>query len=85
MAQNFQKLLKNAVCLNKLPIRFKSQRRNLGKPPGVAKTLAQRLQGLYLLLLLKYIACSCVMIPTNQINIIYLKKWKVRTLPYITR
>lgn len=45
MALSFQKLIfRNAIYFSKVPIRLKSQRRSLGKPPGVAKTLAQRLE-----------------------------------------
>ncbi|XP_014290255.1 large ribosomal subunit protein mL38 [Halyomorpha halys] len=37
-------LSKSFISYLKIPVRFKSQRRNLGKPPGVAKSLAQRLE-----------------------------------------
>lgn len=35
-----QNLLLSAMC-----VRYRSQRRNLGKPPGIAKTLEERLEG----------------------------------------
>lgn len=35
-----QNLLLNTMC-----VRYRSSRKNLGKPPGVAKTLKERLEG----------------------------------------
>lgn len=35
-----QNLLLNTMC-----VRYRSSRKNLGKPPGVAKSLKERLEG----------------------------------------
>lgn len=38
-------LKKQHRLLTVMCVRHRSQRRNLGKPPGIAKTLAERLEG----------------------------------------
>jgi len=48
MVGELVRLLSPRLSLTLIPRRFKSQRRSLGKPPGVAKTLSQRLQELKL-------------------------------------
>jgi len=42
-------LKKQNRLLATMSVRHRSQRRNLGKPPGIAKTLKERLEGTYLL------------------------------------
>lgn len=39
-------LKKQNRLLTAMSVRHRSQRRNLGKPPGVAKTLEERLKGM---------------------------------------
>jgi len=43
-------LKKQNRLLASISVRHRSQRRNLGKPPGIAKTLKERLDGTILIL-----------------------------------
>lgn len=43
-------LKKQNQLLAVMSVRHRSQRRNLGKPPGIAKTLEERLEGIILIL-----------------------------------